>query len=281
MHRESLYKRYIPSAPSTPSKGQLAYWFVFCSDNLLVTAEKSTAPIPCLMDLADLNLSPIRTQYLGTLDGRACYSAELFPQSIAPEGYVFSDLRSLYARFDEDIFRLAGRALQIMSWDQSHQYCGRCGHPTEQLQGEMAKTCPICQFTSYPRISPVTSVAVLKDDTILLIRHAGSRGRMRTIVAGFLEPGETLEECVKREVLEEVGLQVKNIKYFGSQPWPFPNSLMIGFTAEYESGEIQVDGKEVTEAAWCNVTSISDIPPRMSISREIIDWFIENHSNSV
>jgi len=280
MDRESLYKRYIPASPSTPSNGRPGYWFAFCSDNLLVKAEKVGFPVPYLAGLGDLNLIPVRTQYLGTLDGQACYSAELSLQSIAPEGYVFSDLRSLYSRFGEDIFRLAGRAWQILSWDQSHQFCGRCGHLTEPLQGEIAKICPACKFISYPRISPVTSVAVLKDDKILLIRHAGSRGRMRTIVAGFLEPGETLEECVKREVLEEVGLQVKNIKYFGSQSWPFPNSLMIGFTAEYESGEIKVDGKEVAEAAWSDVASISDIPPRMSISREIIDWYVENHAGS-
>ena len=279
MHKESLYKRFIPAAPSAHYEKQSGYWFAFCSDNLLVKAGEGIFPIPYINDLEHLNLVPIRTQYLGSLDGRGCYSAELPLQSVAPEGYLFSDLRSLYPRFDEDIFLLAGRALQIVNWDQCHQYCGRCGHPTETLKGEMAKTCRVCNFISYPRISPVTSVAVLKDDKILLIRHAGLRGRMRTIVAGFLEPGETLEECVKREVLEEVGLKVKNIKYFGSQPWPFPNSLMIGFTADYESGEIKVDGKEVAEAAWYDVTNISDIPPKMSLSRELIDWYIERHSD--
>jgi NAD+ diphosphatase len=281
MHKESLYKRYIPSSQLNQYKLEPGYWFAFCSDSLLVKADEGVFPIPYINNLLELNLIPIRIQYLGTLDGRNCYSAELPSQSIVPAGYLFSDLRSLYPRIDEDIFLLAGRALQIVSWDQSHQYCGRCGHSTETLEGEMAKTCPVCKFISYPRISPVTSVAVLKDDKILLIRHAGLRGRMRTIVAGFLEPGETLEECVKREVLEEVGLKVKNIKYFGSQPWPFPNSLMIGFTAEYESGEIKVDGKEVTEAAWYDVTNISEIPPKMSLSREIIDWYITSHSSRV
>ena len=281
MHRESLYKRYVPAPLSMPLEGKPGYWFAFSADNLLVKAEESISPVPYLTDLGDLGIQPIRTQYLGTLDGRACYSAELSPQRVAPQGYEFSGLRALYSRIDEDIFLLAGRAFQIMRWDQTHQYCGQCGHPTEILKGEMAKTCPVCKFNSYPRISPVASVAVLRDDKILLIRHTGLRGRMRTIVAGFLEPGETLEECVKREVLEEVGLHVKNIKYFGSQPWPFPDSLMIGFTAEYESGEIKVDGKEVSEAAWSDVKNISDIPQRISLSGEIINWFINTHSGNV
>jgi NAD+ diphosphatase len=234
-----------------------------------------------LNSLSDLQLTPIRTQYLGIFEGLPCHSAEIPPETKAPEGLTFTDLRPLYFGIAEDIFLLAGRALQMMAWDQTHQFCGRCGQKTETVDGEMAKICPACKFMSYPRISPAVIVAVLKGDKILLTRYAAFRGNMRTIIAGFLEPGETLEECVRREVLEEVGLKVKNIRYFGNQPWPFPNSLMIGFTAEWESGEIKVDGKEIAEGDWYRAGNTPDIPPKMSISREIIDWFIEGHGGKV
>jgi NAD+ diphosphatase len=280
MRRESIYKRFIPAAPYSPSNGQPGYWFAFSASSLLVKVADATFSVPFLNNLDDLHLLPVRTQYLGTFEGIPCHSAELPPNTAAPEGLSFTDLRPFYFGIEEDIFLLAGRALQIMSWDQTHQYCGRCGHLTETLQGEMAKTCPVCKFMSYPRISPAVIVAVLKDNKILLTKYAAFRGNMRTIIAGFLEPGETLEECVRREVLEEVGITVQNIKYFGNQPWPFPNSLMIGFTAEWESGEIKVDGKEIAEGDWYSADSTPDIPPRMSISREIIDWFKESHAVS-
>jgi NAD+ diphosphatase len=278
MHRESIYKRFIPAAPYSPSNGQPGYWFAFCVSRLLVKVADTKFSVPLLSSLEELHLQPVRTQYLGTFEGIPCHSAELNPNTVAPEGLSFTDLRSFYSGTEEDIFLLAGRALQIMSWDQTHQYCGRCGSRTETVQGEMSKICPACKFTSYPRISPAIIVAVLKDDKILLTRNASFRIKMRTIIAGFLEPGETLEECVRREVLEEVGLKVKNIKYFGNQPWPFPNSLMIGFTAEWESGEIKVDGKEIAEADWYSADNTPDTPPKLSIAGEIIEWFKESQS---
>lgn len=280
MPRESIYRDYTPAiVPEPGSKGERGYWFVFCANRLLVKLDEPPG-ILCIRSLAELNLSPIRTQYLGTLKGHPSYSAEVSPDTVAPEGMAFRELRSLYSALDEDIYLLAGRAIQIVNWDQTHQYCGRCGHKTETLQGERAKKCPVCGFTSYPRLSPAVITAVLKDDKILLLRNATFRGNMHSIIAGFVEPGETIEECIEREIFEEVGIRVKNIKYFGSQPWPFPNSLMIGFTAEYESGEISVDGKEILEAGWYDRHHLPELPPRMSIAREIIDWFIESNAGS-
>jgi NAD+ diphosphatase len=279
MSRESIYKRYIPAITFESENKDYGYWFVFCVNKLLV---KNDEPgIPYSRSLEELNLSPLRMQYLGTLQGQPCYSAEVSPDTIAPEGMSFRELMSLYGVLDEDIYLLAGRAVQIVRWDQQHQYCGRCGHKTETLQGERAKKCPACGFISYPRLSPATITAVLKDNKILLTHYAAFRGNMHTIIAGFVEPGETLEECVKREIQEEVGIQVKNIKYFKSQPWPYPNSLMIGFTAEYESGEISVDNTEISEAAWYDLNSLPELPPKMSIAREIIDWFKQSNSGNV
>jgi NAD+ diphosphatase len=279
MSRESIYKRYKPAVTSESGNNDYSYWFVFCSNKLLIKSDEFG--VPYSRSLAELNLSPVRTQYLGTLQGHPCYSAEVPPDTIAPEGMSFKELRSLYGVLDEDIFLLAGKALQIVNWDQTHQYCGRCGHKTQTLQDERAKKCPECGFMSYPRLSPAVITSVLKDNKILLSHYAAFKGNMHTIIAGFVEPGETLEECIKREILEEVGIKVKNIKYFGSQPWPFPNSLMIGFTAEYESGEISVDRTEISEAGWYDVNSLPELPPKMSIAREIIDWFIQRNSAKV
>jgi len=273
MSRESIYKCYKPAVTFESVNDDCGYWFVLCSNKLLIKPDEGN--IPYLSSLAELSLSPVRTQYLGTLQGHPCFSAEVSPDTVTPEGMSFRELMSLYGVLDEDIFLLAGKAIQIVNWDRTHQYCGRCGHETETLQGERAKKCPVCGFMSFPRISPAVITAVLKDNKILLSHYAAFRGNMHTIIAGFVEPGETLEECVKREILEEVGIQVKNIKYFGSQPWPFPNSLMIGFTAEYESGEISVDREEISEAGWYDVNSLPELPPEMSIAREIIDWFIQ------
>jgi len=273
MPRESIYKHYKSADSSEIQSDDFCYWFVFCSTKLLIQSKGKG--ILYLKSMAELNLSPIRTQYLGLLKGHQCYSAEVSPDTIAPEGMAFSELRPLYNILDEDIFLLAGKAVQIVNWDRTHQYCGRCGHKTDTIQDERAKKCPACGLIGYPRLSPAVITAVLKENKILLSHNRSFRNNIHSIIAGFVEPGETLEECVEREILEEVGIQVKNIKYFSSQPWPFPNSLMIGFTAEYKSGEISVDGKEISEAGWYDVNSLPELPPKMSIAREIVDWFIK------
>ena len=279
MPRESIYKHYESAITFESENDDYGYWFVFCLNKLLINSSEGT--IPYLRSLAELELSPLRTQYLGTLQGRPCHSAEVSPDTVAPEGMEFRELRPLYGVLDEDIYLLAGKAVQIVNWDKTHQFCGRCGHQTQTLRDERAKKCPVCGFLSYPRLSPAVITAVLKDKEILLAHYAAFPGNMHTIIAGFVEPGETLEECIKREIHEEVGIKVKNIDYFGSQPWPFPNSLMIGFTAEYESGEISVDGAEISEAGWYDANNLPELPPKMSIAREIIDWFVKNNSDII
>ncbi|MFC1995123.1 NAD(+) diphosphatase [Chloroflexota bacterium] len=281
MSREGIYKYYKPAVMSKQQNHDQAYWFVFCSSKLLIAVKSDKCSVPYTSNLKNMNLSSIRTQYLGTIKGHPCYSAEVPSETTAPEGMSFRELKPLFEVLDEDEFLLACKALQIVNWDQTNQYCGRCGNGTEVLQDERAKKCPNCGLLSYPLISPVTITAVLKGNSILLAGNAATNGKVHSIIAGFVEPGETLEECVQREILEEVGLKVKNIKYFGSQPWAFSYSLMIGFTAEYESGEILVDGTEITEAGWYDVHNLPDLPGKMSISREMIDWYIQNTHDTI
>ena len=275
MTRESIYKRYVPALEPERLDSGPAYWFVFNSGKLLLSSDGGRSSVPFVSNLKEMGLDPIRTQYLGKLGEYPCRSAEVSSGAVAPERTSFVELRSTFDLIDEDLFLLAGRALQIVAWDQTTQYCGRCGRSTELVQGERAKKCPSCGFLTYPRLSPAVITAVVKNDKILLARRSVGRGNLHSVLAGFVEPGETLEECLKREVMEEVGIRVKNLRYFSSQPWPFPNSLMIGFTAEYESGEISVDGTEVSAAGWYDADDLPEIPPKMTIARDLIDWFLQ------
>ena len=276
MKRETIYKRYKPSF--TPNeKNSPSYWFVFNSDKLLINTENDFK-IPFTEDLNDFSISPVRTQYLGTLQGYPCYTAEAASGTKVPEGMAFEDLRSIYNVLDEDIYLVAGRAVQVINWDKNHQFCGKCGTPTVTSEQEMAKVCPECGFTSFTRLSPAVITAIVNDDKILLAKHSYGLKRY-SLIAGFVEAGETLEEAVQREIAEEVGVKVKNIEYFGSQPWPFPNSLMVGFTAEYDSGDIKVDGNEITDAKWFSAEDVPKMPSKISISGELIDWFVEEYSN--
>lgn len=277
MQRESIYKNYIPGVTAPENiENQKAYWFVFSQNRLLVKDNPGSVSIPYATNLQEINLTPVRIQYLGTLDDSPCYSAEIDISLEPPANYRLCELRSLYGLVDEELYLLAGKAYQIVSWDQTHQFCGRCGSKTEDQAGERAKICPKCGFMSFTRISPAVITAVIKEDKILLAHARAFKGNMYSLIAGFLEPGETLEEGVQREIMEEVGLRVKNIRYYKSQPWPFPNSLMIGFVADYESGEITVDGQEITDAGWYTRDNLPELPQPLSIAREIINWFIHS-----
>jgi NAD+ diphosphatase len=273
---------YFVSSVTPPlEQSEPAWWFIFKNDDLLVQLHDDVTYIPCLPDLDQLYLKPIHIQYLGTLDGRHCYSAEIDDQdAITPDGMAFRKLRPLFETLPEGMFWIAARAFQIMHWDRTHQYCGRCGHPTQQLPRERAKVCPECGLTSYPRISPAIIVAVVKDRQLLLAHASRFPEGLYSVIAGFVEPGETFEECVRREVKEEVGIDVKDIQYFGSQPWPFPDSLMVAFTAHYAGGDIHVDGIEVTEAGWFTADNLPAIPGKISVARKLIDWFVKNYGNS-
>jgi len=168
--------------------------------------------------------------------------------------------------------------VQIVNWDHTHQFCGQCGTPTVYRTAERARECPSCGLLSFPRVSPAIIVLVERGRQFLLARnHRFPPGRY-SIIAGFVEPGETLEQAVAREIREEVGIQVSQIRYFGSQPWPFPHSLMVGFTAQYAGGEIHIDPAELEDAGWFTPDKLPDLPDRISISRRLIDWFLAEHS---
>jgi len=250
------------------------YWLLFKKNKFLVLENEGKFALPDI-DLYKLEIKTVRRQYIGQVDGRSCYAAELSPDTMIPEGMSFCDLRRLLDQIPADLFSLVGRANQIMHWDRNHQYCSRCGTQTENKKDERAKLCPSCGFVNYPRISPAIIVAITRGQEILLARGSRFQTAFYSVLAGFVEPGETFEECVQREVEEEVGLKVKNIKYFSSQPWPFPDSLMVGFTAEYDSGDLNIDQREILDAGWYTADQLPLIPSTGSIARQLIDWFIQ------
>ena len=252
-------------------------WFVFNHGRLLIKTVNQLYSIPETSDLGRCKPALMRKQYLGALDGRACFAAELPDENPQETRLKFQELRSLFGLMEENLIWIAGRANQLVYWNQTHQYCGSCGRPTEDKADERAKICPQCSLINYPRLSPAVIVAVLKNNQILLGRNKRFKLPFYSVLAGFVEPGETLEECVKREVCEETGITVTSIRYFGSQPWPFPNSLMIAFVADYADGEIRTDGSEIVDAAWFSKDRLPQIPPKISIARHLIDWFIKTH----
>lgn len=256
-----------------------AFWFVFNNEKLLIHLGNDTVRIPLTGDLSAFSLKTARKRCLGELNGCSCYAVDVAGEQIVPNKHMaFWGLRKLFGLVEEELFVLAGRASQVVHWDRTHQYCGRCGAETEEKEGEYAKVCPECGFTCYPRISPVVIVAIIKDKEILLVQSNHFKGDFYTVISGFVEPGETLEECLKREVKEEVGVAIKNISYFGSQSWPFPNSLMIAFTAEYDGGEIVTDKDEIKDARWFTKENLRNLPGSISIARQLINWFSENNS---
>jgi len=267
---------FIPSIHPPDSQDRPILWFIFDKSKLLVISEHGTCSLPDGGQVEAGGLKPIHQLFFGLLEDRLCYAAGLCPDDPLPASFEWMDLRGLPGTIGEELFWIAGRANHLLDWDQSHRFCGRCSHPTEDKSEERAKRCPACGLINYPRLSPAVIVAVVKGDQILLARNKRFRAPFYSVLAGFVEPGETLEQCVQREIHEEVGLSVKKIRYFGSQPWPFPNSLMVGFVADYADGMIAVDNSELMEAAWFSAQSLPALPSRISIAWQLIDWFVNS-----
>lgn len=213
--------------------------------------------------------------FLGMLGDTDTWAAPLAEGAALPSGLELVSARALFDLVDMSLFQVGGRAIAIAEWDRSHRYCGRCAHPTELSKTERVRTCPRCRVPFYPRVPPAVIVLIERPGEVLLARNASFPRPWFSTLAGFVEPGESLEETVAREVREEVGLEVKDLRYFGSQPWPFGRSLMVGFNATYAGGEIVVDPKEIAEARWFTKDALPQVPPKPSIARALIDDWLD------
>lgn len=258
-----------------------AYLLLFYHDEILVKEHDGIVQIPKMNDLNQLNMQTAELQNLGNLQGIPYYSTNL-ASKMTCAGFSFIKLKQLSEHMTEEYFAMAFRAYHILNWLKSNKYCGCCSGSMQLVQEpqEIAVKCQLCGHIVYPRISPAIIVAVFKGHEILLARSSRFPPGRYSVIAGFVEPGETIEACVCRELYEEVGIKVDNIQYFGNQPWPFPDSLMIAFTARYVSGEITIDNNEIVAAGWFTANALPDIPDRGTISRQLIDSFIANHTVS-
>jgi NAD+ diphosphatase len=270
--------QFIPAVEPPTIPAARAWWFAFRDDKLLVKGTEDRVTLPLLEIPAEPPAPAASQNYLGNLDDDACIAAEIPAQAALPAGYRLEGLRALYGRLDDDLFAIAGRAAQIVTWDRTHRFCGQCGTPTEHLYGERARKCPACGLTAYPRISPCVIVLITRGDEVLLARGRNFPVGRYSTPAGFVEAGESLEETVTREIREEVGVEVDNIRYFGSQPWPYPHQMMVGFTCTWASGDIRIDPSEIADAGWFTRDNMPQIPPPMSISRCLIDSYLQGRN---
>ncbi len=261
-----------PPVPDDADDQASSWWFAFRGDELLVvTADTESPRIPFRLDVDSLRPYARRELYLGRFEGRGTWAVELPADLVLPAGMGLLGLRPLFGRVNNRFFSIAGRAAQIVAWDRDHQFCGRCGTATEPVAAERARRCPACGVTSFPRLSPAVIVLIERDDRVLLARGRGMPPDRYGIVAGFVEPGESLEETVHREVWEEVGLEIEDVRYFASQAWPFPHAVMIGFTARHARGEIELRDGELSAAAWFSLDSLPTVPSKISIARLLLD----------
>ncbi len=251
-------------------------WFIFYKDELLLE-KKENGMLALPLGEQPPVLIPEKTtvHHITTMEGRSCKAFSLPHPIEEMEKYTFVGLRASYDYLPSTHYQTAGKAHEILHWDKNSLFCSACGTPMEQKDSIMKK-CPNCGREVYPAISTAILVLVRKGDSILLVHAHNFKGPFNSLVAGFLETGETLEECVVREVKEETGLDVKNITYFGNQPWPYPSGLMVGFIADYAGGEIELQKEELSSGDFYTRDNLPELPRKLSLARKMIDWWAEH-----
>jgi NAD+ diphosphatase len=261
-----IFRRLYPPAAASDKR---ALWLLFHGAEVIVPEGGPPALLEgALAAPEDFVLA--ESLLLGTLDDRPLLAGSLAPDAPLPPGFRAVGLRAVLANADVELSTLAGYAAQLFQWARTSRFCPACGQPLGPLEGTWGRSCAACGHTLYPPVSPATIVLIHDGDRVLLTTKPGW-GKRYSLVAGFVEPGETLEDSVVREVREEVGVEVDDLRYVGSQPWPFPHQIMIGFLAHYAGGEIVIDTTELAGAAWFTRDALPELPPPFSISRQIIE----------
>lgn len=262
------------NTPPEPSDYELH--IVFQGGQLLSDMRSQTGCLIAREQVQRSGWTEIRRHFLGYWGDQPCYVLEIDTVDLPdPLQYQKGSLYHILGRVDEQLFALAGRASQLLDWEQDHRYCGRCGNKMRVDNQERAMRCDPCRIINYPRIAPCIIVLITRGEEMLLARNANFPQPMYSTLAGFIEAGETAEETLHREVREEVGVEVTNLRYFQSQSWPFPNQLMLGYFAEYVSGDIVCQPSEIADAGWFHYSELPLIPPASSISGQLIQHYIE------
>ncbi len=252
------------------------YWFLFYDNQLLLQKGNESFTLPAgicppypIVDVLEVPFP----------DATPCRTALLTASIEETDRYVLMDLRASWGVLPPALYQKAGKASQLLYWDKHSRFCPVCGTKPEHLLPAMKK-CPSCDYELYPVISTAILALVRKGDSILLVHALNFRGPFHSLVAGFLEPGETLEECVAREVKEETGLSIKNITFFGNQPWPYPSGLMVGYIADYAEGEIRLQEEELSSGAFYTRENLPELPRKASLARTMIDWWLAGEPSS-
>ncbi len=263
---------------AAPGEGEQAWWFVWRARELLVVSGPAgqddggrfTPPLAVRAQLGEAN--PRQPLVIGYLDGVPCVAGMAPDDAPLPQGMITRDLRRLYDLLDETTYSLASYSYQIAYWQETSGYCPVCGGPATLNEADWGRTCPRCGHIGYPRVSPCIIVLIHDGgDRVLLARQPSWPKGRYSLVAGFVEAAESLEECLVREVREEVGVQVTDLTYISSQAWSFPHQLMVGYTARHSGGEIAIDPAELEDARWFSLDDLPALPPPLSIARRIID----------
>jgi NAD+ diphosphatase len=253
-----------------------AIWLIFSGEKIFQSSENSGLMIATWGALNFAHAYQEQIVRIGSHGDLPCFLIDMGNEHVEHKHLSFISMRALLIQNETSFFGIASRAWQVALFMRTHRFCGQCGSAMQQIDWEMAMQCSRCQHRCYPRISPCIIVSIRREGKILLAQGKPQRARqMFSTLAGFVESGEKLEQAVHREVFEEVGITVKNLRYFSSQPWPFPHSLMVGFLADFDSGEIEVDGKEILEAYWFDPDKLPNIPPKLSIAGQLIQHTIE------
>ncbi len=250
-------------------------YFVFCNGEIMLEKRHDgTFTIPCCTEPPVAVKPGSEMLSVTTAEGTTVFTYDMEADAIDDSRYEMCGLRNSYYKLTDMLYKTAGKCEELLHWNRNTRYCGTCGG-LMRMHTDISKRCEKCGREVWPLLSTAVIVLIRKGDEVLLVHAKNFRGNFFGLVAGFVETGETLEEAVEREVLEETGLHIQNIRYFGSQPWPFPCGLMVGFNAEYLDGDIHLQDSEITAGAWFKKDNLPEIPEKLSIARKLIDNWIE------
>ena len=256
-------------------------WLIFQKD-LLVTLRHTSIKLPDSDVMPALKVHFMREHVLGHFNGEDIFCAELSADAPLDDTFELIPLRKALEHLGADWYPFAVKGYSVINWDRNHQFCGCCGHATVHNQGSFERYCQHCKLHFYPRISPSIIVLIQKDEQLLMARSHYFQPGVYGLIAGFVEAGESIEEAVHRETFEEIGIRINNLRYFGSQPWPFPDSLMVGFFADYESGDLCIDPKEIEDAGWYDYDKLPGRPSTsLSIASKMLDEYLQARINTV
>ena len=269
--KNQIFERVYP--PASPAS-EPSLWFLWQNKKLLILEQDQDGRL-IQGDLSILsNIKHDLIIFIGKLDGQSCLASTIDADQVLPTGWQAVGLRELYSRITEIEYTIATYASQIIYWLESSRFCPICANPLAGLENSWGKQCSRGHYTAYPPVIPAI-IVLIQDGERIFMGHKPGWGKRYGLIAGFVEPGETLEECVHREIKEETGIEVQDVRYINSQPWPFPSQLMVGFMAQYKAGTFQPQDDELDDARWFTRETLPELPPRSSLAYTLITTWLK------